>query len=95
MQGNLAAPPFDVWAYLKQNSLLSAIVRYRERQTLYAQGDPADSVFYVHDGKIKVTVISKHGKEAVIAMQIAGSSSCTRSGRIRTGPKFRQRYPLF
>jgi CRP/FNR family cyclic AMP-dependent transcriptional regulator len=37
-------------------------------QIVYAQGDPADSVFYVHDGKVKVTVLSEQGKEAVVAI---------------------------
>jgi CRP/FNR family cyclic AMP-dependent transcriptional regulator len=41
---------------------------YRENQVVYRQGDPADSVFYVQKGKVKVTVISEQGKEAVIAV---------------------------
>jgi len=35
---------------------------------LFAQGDPADSVFYIQKGKVKLTVISKRGKEATIAL---------------------------
>src|SRR5580698_727061 len=38
-------------------------------QILYGQGDPANSVFYIHKGKVKLTVISKRGKEAVVAIR--------------------------
>ena len=40
---------------------------YREGQTVFSQGAPADAVFYIADGKVKLTVISAHGKEAVVA----------------------------
>jgi CRP/FNR family cyclic AMP-dependent transcriptional regulator len=42
---------------------------YRENQIVYSQGDPADSVFYIHEGKVKVSVISKFGKEAIVAIR--------------------------
>ncbi len=48
-------------------------VRFRKGLTLFAQGDPADSVFYVQEGKVKVTVLSEQGKEAVIAILDAGN----------------------
>jgi CRP-like cAMP-binding protein len=35
---------------------------------MYAQGDPADSVFFIHKGKAKITVLSEQGKEAVVAL---------------------------
>jgi CRP-like cAMP-binding protein len=41
---------------------------YKEGQVLFAQGDPADSVFYILKGKVKVTVVSTQGKEAVVAV---------------------------
>jgi CRP-like cAMP-binding protein len=44
-------------------------VKYQVGQTLYAQGEPADSVFYIHQGKVKVTVISERRKEAVVAIR--------------------------
>jgi CRP/FNR family cyclic AMP-dependent transcriptional regulator len=37
-------------------------------QPVFSQGDPADSVFYIQSGKVKVTVISEQGKEAVVAI---------------------------
>lgn len=38
---------------------------YSKRETIFAQGDDADSVFYIKKGKVKVAVLSKQGKEAV------------------------------
>ncbi len=44
------------------------MTKFRKNQKLFAQGDNANAVFYIHKGKVKVTVISAHGKEAVIAL---------------------------
>ena len=44
------------------------LTNYRKNQRLFSQGDAADSVFYIQKGKVKVTVVSERGKEAVIAM---------------------------
>jgi CRP/FNR family transcriptional regulator, cyclic AMP receptor protein len=43
-------------------------LRIPRDQNVYSQGDPADSVFYVASGKVKVTVVSEEGKEAVVAI---------------------------
>jgi CRP-like cAMP-binding protein len=45
-----------------------SIVRYRKNQTIFSQGDLSDAVFYVQKGKLKVTVVSARGKEAVAAI---------------------------
>ena len=45
-----------------------SIGRYRKDQIVFSQGDPADAVFYVQKGKVKVTVVSEQGKEAVVAI---------------------------
>ena len=42
--------------------------RYQKDQIVYSQGDPADSVFYVQSGRLKVTAVSEEGKEAVVAI---------------------------
>jgi CRP/FNR family cyclic AMP-dependent transcriptional regulator len=42
--------------------------RYRKDQIIFAQDDPANAIFYIQKGKVKVTVVSEQGKEAVIAM---------------------------
>jgi len=41
---------------------------YRKDQIVFSQGDPADAVFYLQNGKAKVTVVSEQGKEAVVAI---------------------------
>jgi CRP/FNR family transcriptional regulator, cyclic AMP receptor protein len=60
---------FDVMAFLKEKNPGMPVATYRENQIVYAQGDPADSVFYIHSGQVKVTVISEQGKEAVVAIR--------------------------
>jgi CRP-like cAMP-binding protein len=42
--------------------------KYRKGQVIFSQGDAGDAVFYVHRGKVKVTVVSEQGKEAVVAI---------------------------
>jgi CRP-like cAMP-binding protein len=45
-----------------------SVARYQKGEIIFFQGEPADSVFYVQKGKAKVTVVSKQGKEAVVAI---------------------------
>jgi Cyclic nucleotide-binding domain len=45
-----------------------AISKYRMDQTVFSQDSPADAVFYIQKGKVKITVVSKQGKEAVVAI---------------------------
>jgi CRP/FNR family cyclic AMP-dependent transcriptional regulator len=47
--------------------------KYQRDEIAYSQGDPADSVFYVQIGRVKVTVVSEEGKEAVVAIFQAGN----------------------
>jgi len=60
---------FDVMGLLAQHNTRWALSNYRENEIIYAQGDTADSVYYIHTGKVKVTVISKLGKEAIVAIR--------------------------
>jgi len=48
-------------------------VEYRRRTAVFSQGDLADSVFYILNGKIKLTVVSKQGKEAIVALLDSGN----------------------
>jgi CRP-like cAMP-binding protein len=63
-----AKPPFDPKAYLAKANGGRTISQYRKNEIVFSQGELADSVFYIHEGKVKVTVISEHGKEAVVAV---------------------------
>ena len=59
---------FDVKAFLNQTGLGRVLVPYRKGAGIFAQGDTCDSVFYIKEGTIKLTVLSEHGKEATIAI---------------------------
>jgi CRP/FNR family cyclic AMP-dependent transcriptional regulator len=61
-------PPFDPIAFLATADGGRTIAKYQMNQIVFAQGDLADSVFYIQDGKVKLTVISEQGKEAVISI---------------------------
>ena len=63
-----AKPPFDPKAFLAKANGGRTIAKYRINQVVFSQGDLADSVFYIHEGKAKVTVISEQGKEAIVAI---------------------------
>jgi CRP-like cAMP-binding protein len=58
---------FDPKAFLAKVDTGRTIATYRESQIVFSQGDPAEAVFYIQSGRVKVTVISDQGKEAVIA----------------------------
>jgi CRP-like cAMP-binding protein len=63
-----ATPRFDPKAFLAKANGGRTISRYRRNKIVFSQGDLADSVFYIHEGKVKVTVISEQGKEAVVSI---------------------------
>jgi CRP-like cAMP-binding protein len=59
---------FDPIAFLNTAAGGRTLARYRKRQLIFSQGDAADSVIYIKKGNVKVCVISKDGKEAVVAI---------------------------
>ncbi len=61
-------PGFNPEDFLSKASEGHTVVTYSETDPIFAQGDPADALFYVQEGKVKVTVVSQQGKEAVIAL---------------------------
>jgi CRP/FNR family transcriptional regulator, cyclic AMP receptor protein len=63
---------FDVEAFLSSADGGRTISKYRKDETVFAQGDPANAVFYIREGECKVTVVSEQGKEAVVAIQGTG-----------------------
>ena len=67
-----ATPPFDPKVFLSKVNGGRSISDYRKNKIVYRQGDPADSVFYIRSGKVKTTVVSEQGKEAVVALLGAG-----------------------
>ncbi len=63
---------FDAEAFLARAGLGKKILNLEKNEVAYAQGDPADAIFYVQKGRLRVTVTSANGKEATIALVGAG-----------------------
>jgi CRP/FNR family transcriptional regulator, cyclic AMP receptor protein len=61
-------PPFDLNVFLTKANGGRTNAEYRTNETIFVQGDPADAIFYIKEGRVKLTVVSKHGKEAVVAI---------------------------
>ena len=59
---------FDPKVFLATVNGGRSIAKYRMNQTVFSQGKPADAVFYIQKGKVKITVVSEQGKEAVVAV---------------------------
>jgi CRP-like cAMP-binding protein len=64
--------PFNVKTFLSTVDGGRTISNYRKNERVFSQGDPADAVFYVQEGKVKVCVISELGKEAIVALHAEG-----------------------
>jgi CRP/FNR family cyclic AMP-dependent transcriptional regulator len=63
-----ARDEFDPRVFLGQAGTGKATEKYRKNQKIFSQGDLADAVFFMHKGKVKITVLSEHGKEAVVGI---------------------------
>jgi CRP/FNR family cyclic AMP-dependent transcriptional regulator len=59
---------FDPKAFLASVGAGRSTLKMRAGQAIFAQGDPADALFYVQKGRVKVTTVSSQGKEAVVAI---------------------------
>lgn len=68
----LKKPAFDSTAFLMSAGLGKRTVRLEAGQMFFSQGDPADSVFYIQEGRAKLTVVSHAGKEATLALLSPG-----------------------
>src|SRR5579863_1176966 len=64
--------PFDPMLFLAKIGQGRTIAKYLKDQMVFAQSDPANAVFYIQKGKVKLTVVSNTGKEAVIAILDGG-----------------------
>jgi CRP/FNR family transcriptional regulator, cyclic AMP receptor protein len=59
---------FDPKVFLAKVGKGKTISKYRKNQIVFSQGEVADAVFYIQQGKVRLTVVSGHGKEAVVAI---------------------------
>jgi CRP-like cAMP-binding protein len=66
--GKLAGDGFDPKAFLSKVGTGTTIVEFEKNQQVFEQGDVADAVFYIQKGSVKLTVLSEHGKEAVVGI---------------------------
>ena len=60
--------PFDPKVFLATVDGGRSISKYRKGEIVFSQSGPADAVFYIQKGKVKITVVSEQGKEAVVAI---------------------------
>jgi CRP/FNR family cyclic AMP-dependent transcriptional regulator len=63
---------FDIHEFLSTADGGRVVSNYEEKQVVFSQGEAADSIFYIQQGKVNVTVVSAQGKEAVIAIMGPG-----------------------
>jgi hypothetical protein len=61
-------PAFQVTKFLTEARDGRTVKAFKSEKIIFAQGDNADAIFYIQKGKVKLTVLSKRGKEAVIAV---------------------------
>jgi len=59
---------FDLKLFLTKVGAGRAISEYKKSDSVFVQSDPADAIYYIQKGKVKLTVVSENGKEAVIAI---------------------------
>jgi CRP/FNR family transcriptional regulator, cyclic AMP receptor protein len=59
---------FDAQEFLAKVGEGKSILQFKKGQNVFVQGDPADTVFYIQKGRIRLTVLSDHGKEAVVGI---------------------------
>jgi CRP/FNR family transcriptional regulator, cyclic AMP receptor protein len=77
---------FDPQAFLATVGLARSITQCRLDHKIFSQGDPSNAVFYIQKGRVKLTVMSEQGKEAIIAILAAGNflgEACLTGQRVR------------
>src|SRR6202451_1788513 len=66
--GKPANDEFDAKVFIAKGGAGKTILEFRKNQHVFEQGDVADTVFYIQKGRVKLTVLSEQGKEAVVAI---------------------------
>jgi CRP/FNR family transcriptional regulator, cyclic AMP receptor protein len=78
---------FDPRAFLSRAGAGISVEKYPKNQKIFSQGDVADAVFFLQKGKVKITVLSEHGKEAVVGIIAEGQffgESCLEGAEVRS-----------
>jgi CRP/FNR family cyclic AMP-dependent transcriptional regulator len=79
---------FDAQAFLDSAGVAKKVKEYKKAEAIYAQGDAAESVLYLQNGGVKLTVVNEVGKEAVVAILGSGDffgEGCLASQSVRMG----------
>jgi CRP/FNR family cyclic AMP-dependent transcriptional regulator len=79
-------PPFDLKVFLTKGKVGKTIAEYRPNDHISVQGQTANAIFYIQEGKVKLTVVSQQGKEAVVAILGPGDffgEGCLAGQRVR------------
>ena len=85
---DVTAPDFNAQAFLDSAGLAKTILQYGRDEVIFTQGDASEHVLYVQSGGVKLSVVSKRGKEAVVAMLGPGDffgEGCLAGQPIRMG----------
>jgi CRP/FNR family transcriptional regulator, cyclic AMP receptor protein len=67
-RANSKSLAFDVQLFLDSTGLGRTVGKFRRKETVFTQGDPAKNVMYIQEGGVKLTVVNETGKEAVVAI---------------------------
>ncbi len=63
-----ATPAFDALAFLTSSGVAKKVVEYRPQAVIFSQGDPCDTVMYLQEGAVRLSVLSHAGKEAIVGV---------------------------
>jgi CRP/FNR family transcriptional regulator, cyclic AMP receptor protein len=84
--GNAVKNSFDPKVFLSKVGNGKTILEFHSNQNVFAQGEVADRIFYIQNGSVKLTVVSEHGKEAVVGILEPGQffgESCMNGHALR------------
>ena len=79
---------FNAQAFLESAGIARKIVEYRRSEVIFAQGAPSEHVLYIQKGAVKLSVLSKAGREAIVAMLSPGEffgEGCLAGQTVRMG----------
>ncbi len=81
-------PPFDAQAFLSASGAAKSVAHYARDEAIFTQGDACEDVMYIQTGGVKLSVLSKTGREAVVAMLGPGDffgEGCLAGQTVRMG----------
>ena len=79
---------FNVQSFLDSSGIARKLVKYQRGEVIFTQGDPCEHVLYIQKGNVKLSVLSKSGREAVVAMLGTGEffgEGCLAGQPVRMG----------